>query len=240
MASQSEPKTRVDADGVRITRAPAIRGSTWWLLGAIALLSLLLIAGVRPLLRGGGETQPPDVEPRPARAARSSSASDPSRPAAPARIAAAKELPAAPVAPPRAGRPEPGDGSAATAAAPADGAAENGDRGTEPTGIALFPPPGTDPPKSGIIVPDGFVLPPGYVRHYQVTDDGQQLAPILMFHPDFQLVDEHGNPVAMPADHIVPAEMAPPGLAIEMLQIPDTELPVAEVPAGQGAQDAAP
>jgi hypothetical protein len=34
----------------------------------------------------------------------------------------------------------------------------------ERTGIAAFEPPGTDPPKSGIIVPDDFPLPEGYVR----------------------------------------------------------------------------
>lgn len=31
------------------------------------------------------------------------------------------------------------------------------------------------------------------VRHYQTTDDGQQLAPILMVHPDCELVDGPGN-----------------------------------------------
>src|SRR5689334_3480275 len=41
-----------------------------------------------------------------------------------------------------------------------------------PSGIALFPPPGTKPLKRGIIVPEGYQLPPGYVRHYQTTDDG--------------------------------------------------------------------
>jgi hypothetical protein len=42
-----------------------------------------------------------------------------------------------------------------------------------PSGIALFPPPGTKPIKQGVLVPEDFELPPGYVRHYQATDDGE-------------------------------------------------------------------
>jgi hypothetical protein len=38
-----------------------------------------------------------------------------------------------------------------------------------------------------------------------------------MFHPDFAGVDAHGNPVVVPEDRIVPPEMAPPGLPVEML-----------------------
>ena len=88
------------------------------------------------------------------------------------------------------------------------------------TGIAAFEPPGTDPPKSGIIVPDDFPLPDGYVRHYQADDDGNQLPAILMFHPDFEFVDESGAPVALPDDRVVPAELAPSGLSIRMLDLP--------------------
>src|SRR5262249_4716073 len=90
----------------------------------------------------------------------------------------------------------------------------------ETAGIAAFGVPGTKPIKSGIVVPDDFALPPGYVRHHQVTDDGEQLAPILMFHPDFEFVDERGQVVPLPADRVVPAEMAPPGLPIRMLEVP--------------------
>ena len=85
------------------------------------------------------------------------------------------------------------------------------------TGIAAFEPPGTDPPKPGIIVPEDFPLPEGYVRHYQADDDGNQLPPILMFHPDYEFVDESGTPVALPEDRVVPAELAPSGLPIRML-----------------------
>jgi len=94
----------------------------------------------------------------------------------------------------------------------------------ETGGIAAFPPPGSNPPKSGIVVPEDFALPEGYVRHYQATDDGQRLAAILMFSPDYQFVDSAGNPVPLPADLIVPPEMAPPGLPIRMLRVPKHRL----------------
>jgi hypothetical protein len=87
-------------------------------------------------------------------------------------------------------------------------------------GIAAFPPPGTDPPKPGIVVPDAFALPEGYVRHYQTTDDGEPLPPILMFHPDYDFTDADGRPIAIPPDRIVPPEMAPPDLPVEMLHVP--------------------
>lgn len=70
------------------------------------------------------------------------------------------------------------------------------------------------------MVPEDFPLPEGYVRHHQATDDGQPLAPILMFHPDYEWVDERGVAIELPADRVVPPELAPPGLAIEMLEIP--------------------
>jgi hypothetical protein len=66
------------------------------------------------------------------------------------------------------------------------------------------------------------------MRHYQTTDDGKQLAAILMFHPDFELVGDDGARVAMPADRVVPADLAPPGLPIEMLAVPDTQVPMLE------------
>jgi len=72
--------------------------------------------------------------------------------------------------------------------------------------------------KRGIVVPEDFALPEGYVRHYQMMDDGQRLPPILMFHPDYQLVDERGAPVPLPEDRVVPPDLAPPGLPIRMLE----------------------
>jgi hypothetical protein len=109
-------------------------------------------------------------------------------------------------------------------------------RTTEPTGIALFPPPGTDPPRAGIIVPEGFALPPGYVRHYQVTDDGKDLPPILMFHPDYHPVDASGAPIALPEDRIVPPELAPPGLPIDVLKVPPTNVDLFQVPEASHAR----
>lgn len=87
-------------------------------------------------------------------------------------------------------------------------------------GIHAFPPPGTKRIKAGIVVPEGFALPPGYMRHYQTTDKGEMLQAILVFHPDFQPVDAAGRPVPMPADRVVPAELAPSGLAIQTLEVP--------------------
>ena len=92
--------------------------------------------------------------------------------------------------------------------------------GSEPRGMALFPPMGTQPLRQGIVVPDGFELPPGYVRHYQVTDGGEQLRPILMFSPDYEWVNQRGEVVALPGDGIVTPDMAPEGMPIEMLELP--------------------
>jgi hypothetical protein len=92
----------------------------------------------------------------------------------------------------------------------------------EHEGIAAFGLPGSDPPKSGIIVPDDFELPEGYVRHYQSTDDGEPLAAILMFHPDYEFLDSQGKVVPVPEDRVVPPEMAPPGLATDnVLVVPE-------------------
>jgi hypothetical protein len=88
------------------------------------------------------------------------------------------------------------------------------------TGLGAFNPPGTNPPMAGLAVPKDFVLPPGYVRHHQVTDDGQTIEPILMFAPDFQLYDASNRPVEMPKDRVVPPELAPPGLPLRRIVIP--------------------
>jgi hypothetical protein len=89
-------------------------------------------------------------------------------------------------------------------------------------GLAAFPPPGTNPIKLGIVVPDDYQLPDGYMRHYQTTDDGRRLEPILMFSPDYEFVDAQGNPVQLPPDGVVPIEMAPPDLKpLRMLEMPE-------------------
>jgi hypothetical protein len=83
-----------------------------------------------------------------------------------------------------------------------------------------FPAPGTKRIKPGIIVPEDFPLPPGYVRHYQSTDKGALLQAILMFHPDHQPLDAQGKPIPLPPDRVVPPDMAPPGMPLDTLQIP--------------------
>ena len=88
------------------------------------------------------------------------------------------------------------------------------------TGLGAFNPPGTKPPLVGLAVPEDFPLPPGYVRHYQATDDGQRIEPILMFAPDFQPRAADGRPVAAPSNRVVPPELAPPGLPIRRIAVP--------------------
>jgi hypothetical protein len=88
------------------------------------------------------------------------------------------------------------------------------------TGLGAFSPPGTRPPMIGLAVPEDFALPMGYVRHHQATDDGQRIEAILMFAPDFQLLDAQKRPLEMPANRVVPPELAPPGLPIRRIVIP--------------------
>jgi hypothetical protein len=88
------------------------------------------------------------------------------------------------------------------------------------TGLGAFNPPGTRPPLVGLAVPDYYVLPEGYVRHYQATDDGQRIEPILMFAPDYQIFDSENQPIEMPKDRVVPPELAPSGFPIRHIVIP--------------------
>ena len=88
------------------------------------------------------------------------------------------------------------------------------------TGLAAFNPPGTSPPLVGLAVPEDFPLPEGYVRHHQVTDDGQPIEPILMFSPDYAFYDAQGRPLPIPPDRVVPPQWAPPGLPLRWITIP--------------------
>lgn len=88
------------------------------------------------------------------------------------------------------------------------------------TGLGAFNPPGTSPPLVGLAVPEDFPLPEGYVRHYQATDDGQRIEPILMFSPDFDFRDAAGRPIALPDNLVVPPHLAPPGLPLRPIEIP--------------------
>jgi hypothetical protein len=227
------PRSSLDRDGVRIERPPGVRTGVWLLVGALGLLAALVVFVLRPA------TPRQDDSGRGERHA----AAPPASGAADARQADAR-APAAPTRPQGGARPVPRRATARDAVAAAgtnvpaadqagDADADRAADAGEPSGIALFPPPGTNPPKPGIIVPDDFELPPGYVRHYQATDDGQRLPAILMFHPDYEWVDEHGARIAVPADHIVPPELAPPGLPIRILAVPDTHIPAVEPPPGE-------
>lgn len=88
------------------------------------------------------------------------------------------------------------------------------------TGLGAFNPPGTRPPMVGLAVPENFVLPKGYVRHHQATDDGQRIEAILMYAPDQPFFDANHQPIDIPKDRVVPKELAPPGLPIRLVVIP--------------------
>jgi hypothetical protein len=88
------------------------------------------------------------------------------------------------------------------------------------TGLGAFSAPGTRPPLVGLAVPEDFVLPEGYVRHHQATDDGQRIEAILMFSPDFQWYDSAGQAIPLPPDRVVPPQLAPPGLPIRRIVVP--------------------
>lgn len=78
-------------------------------------------------------------------------------------------------------------------------------------GLGAFNPPGTQPPLEGLAVPEDFPLPPGFVRHHQVTDDGQRIEPILLFSEEV-LAGRDG--MIPPGDRVVPPELAPAGLPL--------------------------
>lgn len=88
------------------------------------------------------------------------------------------------------------------------------------SGIGAFSPPGTSPPLVGLAVPEDFELPEGFIRHYQATDDGQRIEPILMFSPDYLFFDNQGLLVQIPDHRVVPPELAPLGLPLREIEIP--------------------
>ena len=231
MANQSpRPARHVDKDGVRTIEHGRVRSSVWLLALAMALVGVAVFVVVRPALRRPqmepGETAA--VEPsapafaphatpaRPSKAPRPPGAPPPLRVPAGGALPPPEQRPAAPAA-----APEP-------AAATEPAAADSSEPSDQPSGLAVFPPPGTKPIKRGVIVPEGVELPPGYVRHYQTTDSGQQLPAILMFHPDYQPLDEHGAPIPLPEDRVVPPDMVPPGIPLETLDVPEDGAPVPE------------
>jgi hypothetical protein len=214
-AQPPAPERRVDSDGVvRVEQRRA--GAATWVLGlgiAITCVCLGLSAWMildKPEVESLPElssSAPPPVQspastPAPARPA--------ARPVKPVKPAAAPDLPKH-LQEQLAVVPE------EVLAQLPEGLYEMPKPGEGPTGMMLFPAPGTDPIKKGIIVPEDFELPPGYVRHYQSTDDGEQLPAILMFSPDKPPLDANGQPMKVTENGIVPPELAPPGLPVRML-----------------------
>ncbi len=98
------------------------------------------------------------------------------------------------------------------------------------TGLGAFNPPGTKPVLVGIAVPEGFALPPGYVRHQQTTDDGQPIEGILMFDPDYPPPAAAGRSLRLPAERVVPPELAPSGLALRLITVPPPLAATASAP----------
>jgi len=220
-----------DPDGVRVVAGRRVATPrAVFALAAIALLAFVASRALDPPTRphvdpeaaspeepsnvagGAAEQNGRDVQPQ--RFARLRAVRVPARPAAPTSGAVA-------------GRPEAGAAGSEHASNEnaqvdeivrdlAEAAATVGER----EGIAVYPRPGTDPVKVGLVVPEDFELPEGYMRHYQVTDDGRRMQPILMFSPDYEFVDASGQPVEIPEDGIVPPEMAPPGMPVRTLEVP--------------------
>ncbi len=211
---QPAPERRVDSDGVtRVEQRSSV--AVWVLGGGIALTCVAL--GLSAWLF----FDEPEVESLPVVARR-----EPPRVVKPPPVAPAPRP--APVPRPVVKPALPQHLEAEVAAVPEEllaqipeGVYEMPKPGEPPTGIMLFPAPGTDPIKKGIIVPEDFELPPGYVRHYQATDDGERLPAILMFHPDHPPLDANGQPMQVPEDGIVPPELAPPGMPIQILKDPN-------------------
>src|SRR5262249_25093204 len=203
MASQPHgTRVHVDADGVRVERPSAARTVIRVALVAMGVVVLVSIGTLIALRMSPGNRIAPEAPPP------SDVVTRGSPPEAPRGAPAAADAPASPVVP-AASHPVPP--STATPAhgvprTPATTASEPPEKEDEPftigdpkerTGMRVFPPPGTKPIKRGIVVPDDFELPPGFVRHYQATDDGQRLPAILMFSPDYDWADAQGNPLAL-------------------------------------------
>jgi hypothetical protein len=208
------PSPNGDGDGVRIVGPGGGRAALAW-----KALALVLVVGSAAWLLNMHRADPPSPAPDAASAATGEAAAAGTSGDAP--TFSARRVP-----PPPAGETHPLEGrdlsefippgEAPTMAEVIEGLHEAGIR----TGLGAFNPPGTSPPLVGLAVPEDFQLPEGYVRHYQATDDGQRIEPILMFSPDYQFFDAAGRPIRIPDNRVVPRELAPPGLPIRLIEIP--------------------
>ncbi|WIG94204.1 hypothetical protein [Myxococcus sp. SDU36] len=201
------PKRRVDSDGVtHIAPARSGKGLGVWLVGGAFVFTLACI-GWSVWWGSSGlqvEAPPPLAEvPRPAPPPTPEVRARAPRPRTPA-VAA----------------PAPGPVAEPVAELATDTDVQEPDMESEPTGLQLYRP-GTKPIKKGLVVPDDFELPPGYVRHFQYTDSGELVAAVLMFHPDTPPTDANGQPMPVPPDGLVPEELAPPGMPIQRLELPE-------------------
>lgn len=226
------PHGREDDDGVRIVTLARGRRLFWLTALAVALPVVVTVIAVAVIRFAPADERGPAPAPPPAAAdvpdAGAPGAAVVARPA-PAASRAAERVTARRVERPLARDPGPaglGASPVPEARQPtreidaADAIVMLREEGVH-DGIAAFGLPGSDPPKPGIIVPEGFPLPEGYVRHYQSTDDGEQLPAILMFHPDYEFFDPRGGAVPVPQDRVVPPELAPPGLdPANVLEVP--------------------
>lgn len=212
------PSSRADGEGMRvIAKVPAARdGRLLWAVCAVVVIAVALVGWwwMREPAQGAiAVVAQADVD-RDA-AAPPDSRSQSTR--APQQAASQQEPPAVPSNDPNdlAAYFQPGDPEP-TGAQVIEALQQAGVR----TGLGAFNPPGTSPPLLGLAVPENYELPQGYVRHHQVTDEGVPIEPVLMFAPGFVLRDARGRPVAMPQDRIVPPELAPPGLPLRPIRIP--------------------
>ena len=239
MSNRRRAGGRVDSDGVNIEKA-GVRPKVWLAVLALALVGAFLLVGPggRRHAEEGAAGAVPAGKTAPDAAAHIRAGSL-SKPPLPQLAAAPPAYPAVRLVRKSASEPaltaaadsesQPVAPAESVQSSPSDEQPAGSDlRGDQLTGMALFPPPGTKPILRGFVVPDDFQVPEGYVRHYQATDRGQQLPPILMFHPDYQLVDERGQPIPMPKDLVVPPELLPPGMSAQRLEV--TEEPPEEAP----------
>ena len=218
-SQQPEGERHVDGDGVARIEQPRTGGGSTWIIGLGVGLTALCLALSAWLVLAPSPV-PETVEPEPV-AARDTPVPTPP-PARPRPVARPAPQPAALPGTPAPVREEP-----VSQDVPEEVPAE--EAAGEKTGLALFRP-GTKPLKQGIIVPEDFELPQGYVRHYQTTDDGQRVKAILMFHPDYKPKDASGQPVELPASRVVPPELAPPGMPIDILELPEGPEGVEPIP----------
>lgn len=218
MGSQHPDNERhVDRDGVARIEQPRTGSGSRWIIG-LGLGFTALCLALSAWLVFSPSPVPETVEPEPV-AVRNTPTPPPALPRPAVR----------PVPPPAAqpGTPQAVSEEPVSQDAPEEVPAE-AEAGPK-EGLALFRP-GTKPLKQGIVVPEDFELPQGYVRHYQTTDNGERVQAILMFHPDYKPKDSAGQPVELPESRVVPPEMAPPGMPIDILELPEGPEGVEPIP----------